>query len=507
MKRHCPGAASVVLAVLWLLASGLLPLGCQDCAVSQGQQGPAQLPAHPRRLAAKPTCPTGMNWIDEARRCCPQCPPGTYLKNPCSKHGNDSDCAACPDGTYHSQPNTRTKCHVCYECDHHGELAVPRAALCCAMLYHPAHPHTCSFPERAEQLLGHQQRRLWLQAWPLPQLPERALQRILLQQVPALPGEAGPAALLRHAGHAVRQLQAQLLRQGQRVPAVPHVSSIPGGVAWPAVQRGAHVPSPCRSTPETCGEECQQACGGSARGARGSGAGGARAAGWAWLCGTPRCSLAGSGLQYLLLALTVPLFMGAFVIYKRRWLQHRTLVGSPLLTVPPQGCPSPTACTFSPTQEAVATETVPCQVCEHSPSTARKSPESWALHKCLSGAALLDGGVEPSAPQEPRTARGPDSRPRSPQRCALLQGSQLYAVINAVPVRRWKEFMRVLELRDMEIELVEMEVTHFRDQQYEMLKRWCQQTSATLDRIFAALEHMELAGCAEALRQSLSAGP
>ncbi|KAK2513563.1 Tnfrsf25 [Columba guinea] len=86
-------------------------------------------------------------------------------------------------------------------------------------------------------------------------------------------------------------------------------------------------------------------------------------------------------------------------------------------------------------------------------------------------------------------------------------GSQLYAVIDAVPVRRWKEFMRVLELREAEIELVELEVAHIRDQQYEMLKRWCQQTSATLDRIFAALEHMDLGGCAEALRRSLPAGP
>ncbi|NXO74934.1 TNR25 factor, partial [Sitta europaea] len=99
----------------------------------------------------------------------------------------------------------------------------------------------------------------------------------------------------------------------------------------------------------------------------------------------------------------------------------------------------------------------------------------------------------PSASPEPRSA--------------LLQGSQLYAVIDAVPVRRWKEFMRVLELREAEIELVELEVAHIRDQQYEMLKRWCQQTSATLDHVFAALERMELAGCAEALRQSLPVGP
>ncbi|NXT03641.1 TNR25 factor, partial [Jacana jacana] len=95
-----------------------------------------------------------------------------------------------------------------------------------------------------------------------------------------------------------------------------------------------------------------------------------------------------------------------------------------------------------------------------------------------------------------------------PEPCGgLLQGSQLYSVIDAVPVRRWKEFMRVLELREAEIELVELEVAHIRDQQYEMLKRWCQQTSPTLDRIFAALERMDLGGCAEALRRALPSGP
>ncbi|XP_035413527.1 tumor necrosis factor receptor superfamily member 25 [Cygnus atratus] len=432
MKRHCPGAASVFLAVLWLLASGLLLLGCQDCAVSQGQRGPARLPARPRRLAAKPSCPAGMNWIDAVQQCCPQCPPGTYLKNPCSMHGKGSDCEACPDGTYHSQPNTRTKCHVCYECDHHAfqrVLSNCSATSNVACGCKPGHFRSCLNEHCNEFSCSKCQL-----------CPGRLVQRPCSDTQDTLCGSCKP----------------NFYAEGSEC-------------------RPCHM-----STPETCGEECQQACGGSTR---------------------------GSGLQYLLLALTVPLFMGAFVIYKRRWLQHRALVGSPLLTVPPQGCPSPMAHTFSPTQEAVATETVLCQVCEHGPSTARKSPESWALHKCPSGAALLDGSVEPSAPQEPSTARGPESHPRSPQRCTLLQGSQLYAVINVVPVRRWKEFMRVLELRDTEIELVEMEVTHFRDQQYEMLKRWCQQTSATLDRIFAALEHMELAGCAEALRQSLSAGP
>ncbi|NXX73080.1 TNR25 factor, partial [Spizella passerina] len=108
--------------------------------------------------------------------------------------------------------------------------------------------------------------------------------------------------------------------------------------------------------------------------------------------------------------------------------------------------------------------------------------------------------------REPPSEEGKPSSSPEP-RGALLQGSQLYAVIDVVPVRRWKEFMRMLELREAEIELVELEVVHIRDQQYEMLKRWCQQTSATMDHVFAALERMELAGCAEALRQSLPVGP
>ncbi|NWW94492.1 TNR25 factor, partial [Rhynochetos jubatus] len=214
---------------------------------------------------------------------------------------------------------------------------------------------------------------------------------------------------------------------------------------------------PCHaSAPETCSKECQRVCGGSGR---------------------------GLGLEYVLLALTGPLFLGALAIYhKRKRLRRGASAGSPL--------PAVEVATIA--AEAVATPS--CQVSaqvwdgpcwtrrtERPASTARQNPEHQAL--------LRGGEGQPSAPPEPRGA--------------LLQGSQLYAVINAVPVRRWKEFMRVLELREAEIELVELEVAHIRDQQYEMLKRWCQQTSATLDRVFAALERMELAGCAEALRRSL----
>ncbi|KAL8198632.1 UNVERIFIED_CONTAM: Tumor necrosis factor receptor superfamily member 25 [Gekko kuhli] len=89
----------------------------------------------------------------------------------------------------------------------------------------------------------------------------------------------------------------------------------------------------------------------------------------------------------------------------------------------------------------------------------------------------------------------------SPQR-SLLQGKKLYTVIDAVPARRWKEFMRGLGLRDGEIEAVEVEYTQLREQQYEMLKRWRQQ-GATMDAIFAVLEDMQLGGCAQELREQL----
>ncbi|NXR74513.1 TNR25 factor, partial [Pycnonotus jocosus] len=226
---------------------------------------------------------------------------------------------------------------------------------------------------------------------------------------------------------------------------------------------------PCpTSTLDTCGKECQEVCGSN--------------------------SDQGSGLEYILLGLTGPFFLGALAIYhKRKRLWRDALAGGPLPTA--QAATSMAAaaatpwCQFSARRWDNLCWTQPC-----SPQgTAKQSLKQQSLkHQAITQTLLCeqpsDEG-EPSAPPEPRGA--------------LLQGSQLYAVIDVVPVRRWKEFMRMLELREAEIELVELEVTHIRDQQYEMLKRWCQQTSATLDHVFAALERMELAGCAEALRQSL----
>ncbi|XP_028613706.1 tumor necrosis factor receptor superfamily member 25 isoform X2 [Grammomys surdaster] len=101
----------------------------------------------------------------------------------------------------------------------------------------------------------------------------------------------------------------------------------------------------------------------------------------------------------------------------------------------------------------------------------------------------------------------PPAPPAGSPAAVLQPGPQLYDVMDAVPARRWKEFVRTLGLREAEIEAVEVEICRFRDQQYEMLKRWRQQQPAGLGAIYAALERMGLEGCAEDLRSRLQRGP
>eukprot|EP00062_Callorhinchus_milii_P012794 gi/632960291/ref/XP_007896108.1/ PREDICTED: tumor necrosis factor receptor superfamily member 25 [Callorhinchus milii] len=89
----------------------------------------------------------------------------------------------------------------------------------------------------------------------------------------------------------------------------------------------------------------------------------------------------------------------------------------------------------------------------------------------------------------------------------LAEGRALYEIINVVPVRRWKEFVRLLELKDCDIERVQMDVLLFRDQQYEMLRCWGQQANASLQLVFNTLEGMGLAGCAQQLQGQLQHQP
>ncbi|XP_063091477.1 tumor necrosis factor receptor superfamily member 25 isoform X3 [Cavia porcellus] len=129
-------------------------------------------------------------------------------------------------------------------------------------------------------------------------------------------------------------------------------------------------------------------------------------------------------------------------------------------------------------------------------------PQSW--DQLPSQVLVPVSGLPPGSPLAPPLSPAP---PAGSPAAMLQPGPQLYDVMDAVPARRWKEFVRTLGLREAEIEAVEVEIGRFRDQQYEMLKRWRQQQPAGLGAVYAALERMGLDGCAEDLRLRLQRGP
>ncbi|XP_066126688.1 tumor necrosis factor receptor superfamily member 25 [Saccopteryx bilineata] len=235
-----------------------------------------------------------------------------------------------------------------------------------------------------------------------------------------------------------------------------------------------------------------------------------------WSCPEPCTAVCGwkqmFWVQVLLAGLVVPLLLGATLTYTyRRCQPYKSMVpadgagmealapgqashlsprdNAHTLLVPPSGSEKVSTVQLvgnSWTSGSPQTQEAPCA----------EVPWSWDQ---LPSRAL---GPPPPPPPPP-----PPLPPVGSAAATLQLGPQLYDVMDAVPVRRWKEFVRTLGLREAEIEAVEVEVGRFRDQQYEMLKRWRQQQPAGLSAIYAALERMGLDGCAEDLRSRLQRSP
>ncbi|XP_074190277.1 tumor necrosis factor receptor superfamily member 25 isoform X3 [Rhinolophus sinicus] len=202
-----------------------------------------------------------------------------------------------------------------------------------------------------------------------------------------------------------------------------------------------------------------------------------------WSCPEPCAAVCGwrqmFWVQVLLAGLVVPLLLGATLTFIYCRCQPR----KPMVPADETGTEA-----LAPLQ----IQEVPCQ----------EVPWSW--DQLPSRALGLPQPLPPPPPPPPVPSSG---LPTGSAAAMLQPGPQLYDVMDAVPARRWKEFVRTLGLREAEIEAVEVEVGRFRDQQYEMLKRWRQQQPAGLSAIYAALERMGLDGCAEDLRSRLQRSP
>ncbi|XP_070598019.1 tumor necrosis factor receptor superfamily member 1A-like [Erythrolamprus reginae] len=81
-----------------------------------------------------------------------------------------------------------------------------------------------------------------------------------------------------------------------------------------------------------------------------------------------------------------------------------------------------------------------------------------------------------------------------------------FVLMDAIPVKRWKEFMLFLGLSDNTLDRIYLDYRHVREAQYETLKEWrlLANQDASMERISQVLSQMDLSGCFEIIQEKLA---